>query len=90
MSKRINLKIYGRVQGVFFRDSAQKEARKLGLVGFARNDVDGTVYIEVEGEEEKLNEFIKWCQNGPDHAQVDKVEMQWLKATETFSDFKIK
>lgn len=42
--KHLNMKIYGRVRGVFFRSSARKRAILLGISGFARNDPDGTVY----------------------------------------------
>lgn len=71
--KHINLKIYGLVQGVFFRTSAKEEADKLNITGFVRNEPDGSVYIEAEGKEENLNEFIKWCNMGPSMAQVEKV-----------------
>jgi acylphosphatase len=90
MSKRINLKIHGRVQGVFFRDSARIKARELNLFGFVRNERDGTVGIVAEGEEKNLQEFIEWCQNGPDHAQVSKVEIEWQNSTAEFSNFSIK
>ena len=62
--KHTKLHIHGRVHGVFFRDSALKKANELGLVGFVRNDSDGAVYIEVEGDEEPLGEFVKEIQTG--------------------------
>lgn len=74
MKKHLNIKIYGRVQGVFFRISAKEKAESLGIVGFARNEPDGSVYIETEGQEDDLEEFIKWCQKGPEAAHVEKVE----------------
>ncbi|MEK7616702.1 MAG: acylphosphatase [Patescibacteria group bacterium] len=86
MEKHLNIKIHGQVQGVFFRVSAKEEAEKLGISGFVRNERDGTVYIEVEGEEENLNKFVKWCHNGPEHAQVDKVEVI-EDPLKNFSDF---
>ena len=73
MMKHINIQIYGQVQGIFFRASAKEQADKLGIVGFAQNQPDGSVYIEVEGEENKLDAFLKWCHNGPSLAQVEKV-----------------
>ncbi len=72
--KHLNIKISGLVHGVFFRVSAKDEAEVLGLTGFARNEKDGTVYIEAEGEEESLDKFLKWCHDGPEAAQVEKVE----------------
>lgn len=57
--KHLNIKIYGQVQGVFFRASAKEEAEKLGVKIFPRNETDGSVFIEAEGEEEKLKKFVQ-------------------------------
>lgn len=73
MKKHFNIKVYGLVQGIFFRVSAQKEAQKLNIAGFAQNEQDGSVYIEAEGGKENLDKFIKWCNIGPSMAQVEKV-----------------
>lgn len=73
MKKHLNISIYGKVQGVFFRATAKKEAEKLGIKILAENKPDGSVYIEAEGEEEKLDEFIKWCRIGPSLAEVQKI-----------------
>ncbi len=71
--KSISIKAIGRVQGVWYRASTQKEAIKLGLDGFVRNEPDGSVYIEVTGEEEVLDDFIMWCKKGPELAHVTEV-----------------
>lgn len=84
--KHLNIKIYGRVQGVFFRVSAKQEAEKLGLTGFAGNEPDGTVYIEVEGDKKSLDQFLKWCQQGPEAADVKKVEVN-KGSVKNFSEF---
>lgn len=76
MKKHVSIRIYGLVQGVFFRITAKDEADKLAVTGFARNEDGGTVYIEAEGEEESLNKFITWCHQGPKFAKVDKVEIK--------------
>lgn len=73
--RHVNIKVYGRVQGVFFRTLAKDLADSLGITGSARNNLDGTVYIETEGEEEKLAEFVKWCHEGPPLAKIEKVEI---------------
>ena len=73
--KHINIRIFGSVQGVSFRYYAREEARKLGLTGFVKNERDGSVHIEAEGEEEKLNELVDWCKRGPRSAEVEKVEV---------------
>ncbi len=74
MKKHFNIKIHGKVQGVFFRISAKRKADELDLVGIVRNEGDRTVYIEVEGEEEALDKFLDWCNQGSDYAKVEKVE----------------
>jgi len=56
--KHFNIKIFGDVQGVFFRDSARRKADELGIKGFAQNEPDGTVLIEAEGRGESLEKFI--------------------------------
>jgi acylphosphatase len=70
------IRVHGQVQGVFFRVSARDEARRLGLTGFARNEPDGSVYIEVEGDEQALERFVAWCRQGPPDAVVERVEVQ--------------
>lgn len=73
MLKHLNISVYGRVQGVFYRASAMDAADQLNIKGFARNEKDGTVYIEAEGEEDDLREFVSWCYKGPAKAKVDRV-----------------
>ena len=76
MSGRRTIRVFGHVQGVFFRASARDEARRLGLAGFARNEPDGSVSIEVEGDERALAQFVDWCHEGPPRARVERVEVQ--------------
>ena len=85
----VRLKIYGQVQGVFFRMSAKHEADKLGLVGWARNNDDGSVEILASGEKKKLKEFIAWCKDGPEMAKVDRIEDSWSVEEEDFSSFEV-
>ncbi len=73
MVKHLNIHVYGRVQGVFYRATAMEIAANLGLKGFVRNEKDESVYIEAEGEEEKLNDFVDWCYIGPMRAKVERV-----------------
>ena len=75
MTVRKRVLVSGRVQGVFFRDSARKEAQSQGLGGSARNLDDGRVEVVLEGEEEAVERMIEWCHSGPDHADVDAVEV---------------
>ncbi|MCX7987512.1 MAG: acylphosphatase [Bacteroidales bacterium] len=75
MKKHYKLTIYGRVQGVGFRYHARSMAFHLGIKGIIRNEEDGSVYIEAEGEPESLRAFIDWCKKGPPHAYVSKVDI---------------
>ncbi|HEY0668212.1 MAG TPA: acylphosphatase [Sphingobacteriaceae bacterium] len=72
--KHINITVYGKVQGVFFRASTKAVADQLGVKGFVRNEKDGTVYIEAEGDAFSLETFLEWCQEGPEKAVVEKME----------------
>ncbi len=76
MTTHRSIRVFGKVQGVYFRRSAREEARRLGLVGFARNEADGSVYLEVEGDESALVRFAAWCETGPRGARVDRVEVR--------------
>jgi len=56
--RHLNIRVSGKVQGVFFRASTKEQADQLGVKGFVRNEPNGDVYIEVEGDEEKLKIFF--------------------------------
>ncbi|MBI2630759.1 acylphosphatase [Candidatus Nomurabacteria bacterium] len=89
MQKRVSLKIYGRVQGVFFRQESRQKAQALGLSGYVKNEPDGTVLILAEGDKASLEEFANWCQKGPRLADVAKMETRWQKSTGELRDFTI-
>ncbi len=89
MVKHLNIKIFGRVQRVIFRRSARRKARRLNIKGFARNEIDDSVYIEAEGEEENLKQFLDWCRKGPFFAKVEKVEFEFMPNIKNFNDFVI-
>ena len=84
------IKVYGKVQGVFFRQSTAAAANELGITGFVLNADDGTVEITACASQEKLNEFIKWCHHGPERARVDKVETNNVSANLSFDSFEIR
>ena len=75
MVKHFNIRVSGKVQGVFYRVHTQKKAIELGLQGFVQNESNGDVYIEAEGPEEKLEELSKWCKTGPPDAAVTAVSV---------------
>ncbi len=71
----VSLRIEGLVQGVFFRAQTKRTADELGIVGFVRNEPDGSVYVEACGEDVAIEAFISWCKKGPERAQVEKVSV---------------
>lgn len=81
------IRVTGRVQGVYFRQSAREVALRLGLTGFARNEDDGSVTIEASGTAAALDELERWCAHGPARARVDHIysEPATLPTREDFS-----
>lgn len=73
--QHLNIRISGKVQGVWYRKSAQLKALELGLKGFIQNEPDGSVYAEVEGEAPVLQTFVDWCWEGPPLANVESVKV---------------
>jgi len=87
--KHLTISIYGEVQGVGFREAAYWKARKLHLGGFIMNEPNGSVYVEAEGDEVDLREFLTWCHHGPSTAKVERVEAAWSEARGKFTGFRI-
>ena len=76
---RYRITVKGKVQGVFYRSSTQAKAKELNLNGWVKNEEDGSVLIEAEGEEQKLEKLIEWCKLGPGAAVVNDVEYQEIE-----------
>lgn len=76
---RYKIKVKGKVQGVFYRSTAQAKAKELGLSGWVKNEEDGSVAIEAEGEEQKLLKLVDWCREGPGAAIVNDVDYQQIE-----------
>ena len=75
MTQRRRVLVSGRVQGVFFRDSARRRAVEAGIAGSARNLQDGRVEIVLEGDADAVAAMIEWCRQGPDYARVEDIEV---------------
>jgi acylphosphatase len=73
--KSLRATISGKVQEVFFRASVKKVADILGVKGWVKNEHNGSVSVEVEGEEEMVYKLIDYCHHGPDGAVVEKVSI---------------
>jgi acylphosphatase len=78
MTVRAQVKVTGRVQGVFFRQSTVDMASGLGLRGWVRNLPDGGVEARFEGEREVVEQALAWCRQGPPRARVDELAVEWL------------
>lgn len=68
--------IHGRVQGVYFRDSMRQQAQQLGVTGWVRNRLDGTVEAMVHGESQAVAKIIEWTRRGPATAKVIDVQIE--------------
>lgn len=86
-NKTLHLLVHGRVQGVFFRHSMQREALNLAISGWVRNRSDGTVEAVVQGEPGAVDVIVRWAQRGPDMAQVERVEIE--PAEGSYSNFEV-
>lgn len=90
MNQTLRIVVEGRVQGVYYRASAQREARRLSLKGYARNLPDGGVEIVVSGQPAVLHTFIAWCRQGPPRAHVTDVNAAPYTSMEGFQDFEVR
>ncbi|MEM3362106.1 MAG: acylphosphatase [Candidatus Anstonellaceae archaeon] len=87
--KAFRIFVYGRVQGVFFRAWAREQAKKLSLVGWAKNLPDGSVEIFVQGKSQDLEKFLFSCLEGPPAAKVLKLVIQPSTTNQNINSFEI-
>ena len=87
--RRVRAIVSGRVQGVSYRASTVDEARRLGVVGWVKNRVDGKVELEAEGTDERVAALLDWCQYGPPNARVDHVVTEELAPSGAETTFSI-
>ncbi len=86
---RMRLIVKGRVQGVWFRDSARRAADETGVYGWVRNRADGNVEVLAEGDEQKVLELAEWCHQGPPNALVTGVDQIDEEYSGEFDSFDI-
>jgi acylphosphatase len=86
--KTLHLLIHGRVQGVFFRNTMQREAQHLAVFGWVRNRSDGTVEAVVQGEHHAVDAIVRWAHRGPELAHVEKVEIETSEGDYTSFEFR--
>ncbi len=87
MKKRVHVWIEGRVQGVFFRAYMKDAAKKEGVTGWVRNHPDGRVEAVLEGEEQAVENMIKWCHKGSPLSRVDDVVVNEELFQDEFTEF---
>lgn len=75
MKKHIVIRITGKVQGVSFRYTTKVVADQMGVRGIIKNEKDGSLYLEAEGDDTLLEVFLEWCHEGPDRAKIEHVEV---------------
>ena len=80
--------VHGRVQGVWFRDSTRREARRLGVAGHAINLPDGNVEVLAVGPLAALTQLEQWLHVGPPVARVTRVDVETVEVTDV-ADFRI-
>jgi acylphosphatase len=82
--------VCGQVQGVFFRDSTREKAEQLGLTGWVKNLPDGRVEALFEGPSEKVREMVRWCKEGPSHAEVEDVDAKFEASQGNLASFEVR
>ena len=66
--------VHGNVQGVFFRDTARRQASSRGVAGWVSNRPDGAVEAVFEGESDAVESLVDFCRSGPRGADVERDE----------------
>ena len=84
-----SITITGRVQGVGFRISASQKATACHLSGYVTNNDDGSVFVEVEGKEKDMEQFVDWCRTGPTYAKVEKILVK-TDALQGYTSFEVR
>jgi len=87
---RLRVLIEGRLQGANFRLNTQQQADKLGLVGFIRNLSDGRIEIEVQGQENKVEQLLQWCQEEPHGGQIKSILFRYDEPINRYSEFSVR
>ncbi|PAE08724.1 hypothetical protein CHI12_05185 [Terribacillus saccharophilus] len=89
--KCVQMIVGGKVQGVGFRLSAAEIARNLELVGFVRNEADGTVRVDAEGDPDQVEQFIQQIRKGPNaFVKVKQVDLKYLEKQQGFKRFEVR
>lgn len=88
--KAVQIRVRGRVQGVWFRASTRAEAERLGVRGWVRNLADGSVEAHLQGPSPSVDALLAWCRLGPSGASVSEVELREAPVDDALSGFQIR
>ncbi|MDX1534010.1 MAG: acylphosphatase [Thermoplasmata archaeon] len=77
MEARAHVLVFGKVQGVYFRDNTHRQAEASGVRGWVRNLRDGSVEAVMEGPRERVEALIEWCRTSQPYARVTEVKVSW-------------
>lgn len=89
--KTIKIRVTGRVQGIWFRGSAKREAERLGITGYAKNEEDGSVELVAQAKDPLMfQEFLKWCQDGPSIARIEKLTWSEFPGAPQYEEFQVR
>lgn len=88
--KQVRVFISGFVQGVGYRRFIKYHAKKLGVMGYAKNLPDDRVEVVLQGDEEVLKKMIHICNKGPFLSEVKNVILEWEESLENFTGFEIR
>ena len=87
MIKAVTIKANGRVQNVAYRHYARLAAQDYKITGRIENLPDGSVYIEAQGEESNLEDFIEYCKKGPAWDRIDNIEIESTDVSDERTEF---
>ena len=87
---KARVRVRGRVQGVFFRDSTRGKAEELGLSGYVMNTPDGDVEAVFEGPKDGVEEMVRWCGQGPPQASVENVDVDYETPGDDLTGFEVR
>ena len=88
--KTIEIIIYGRVQGVWFRKYTKIKALESGVMGMVKNLPNVTVQSVVQGEDHILEAFVEWCNIGSPKSKVERIEVSKIESEMEYESFEIK
>jgi len=87
---QVKIIVKGRVQGVFFRAETKKAADRLGVKGYVKNLIDGSVEAVFKGKEPVVTQMIEWCRKGPAAAKVEHLISREIETLSDFETFEVR